>query len=93
VKVRALGVRHGLKVLLHMGSPRLRIEKSAIGIPAVAVGWLSHRVVRATYAVYSTVSSSSTLMTVPTHGSTGLRGIVTLTSHLSRPWAIDMRPQ
>jgi hypothetical protein len=31
-------------------------------------------------------------MTVAIHGSIGLRGITTLTSHLSWPWAIDMRP-
>jgi hypothetical protein len=44
---------------------------------------LSHKEVSATCAVYSMVSSSSTPMTVAIHGSIGLRGITTLTSHLS----------
>jgi hypothetical protein len=51
---------------------------------------VSHREVSVTCAVCSTVSSSLTLMTVAIHGSIGLRGITTWTSHLSWPWAIDM---
>jgi hypothetical protein len=77
----------------HTGSSWLRIGKSVIGIVAVSARRVSHREVSATCAVCSTVSSSSTPMTVVIHGSIGLRGITTLTSHLSWPWVIDMRPR
>jgi hypothetical protein len=69
----------------------LRIGNRAIGIMTVSTRQLSHKEVSATWAVCSMVSSSSTPMTVVIHGSVGLRGITTLTSHLSWPWAIDMR--
>jgi hypothetical protein len=91
MEVRALRVGHDLKALLPHRIPWLQIGKSVIGIATVAARRLSHTEVRVTCVVCLMVSSSSLLMTVPIHGSSGLRGIITLTSHLSRPWAIDMR--
>jgi hypothetical protein len=66
------------------------IGKSVIGITTVSTRRLPHKEVRVTCAVCLTVSSTSVSMAVALHGSTGLRGMVTLTSHWSRPWAIDM---
>jgi hypothetical protein len=39
-------------------------------------------------AIISTPVSGSLLMTDPNHGSMGSKGIITLTSHLSEPWAM-----
>jgi hypothetical protein len=90
VEVRALGVGHGLKMLLPHRILLVTNQKSAIGITAVSARRLSHKEVSATCAVCSTVSLSSTPMMVAIHGSVRLRGITMLTSHLSWPWAIDM---
>jgi hypothetical protein len=68
----------------HTGFSIFRIRKSVMGITAVETRQLSYREVSATSAVCSMVVSSSMLMMVPVHGSAGLRGIITLVSHMSR---------
>jgi uncharacterized protein YjlB len=90
MEVRALEVGHGLKVLLPYGIPLMMNQEEhdwhLRGSGKAGLTWE----VSATCAACSTVSSSSVPMTVPIHGSIGLRGIITRTSHLSMPWAIEM---
>jgi hypothetical protein len=62
-----------------------------IGSVAIVVRRPSHREVRAMCAILSTLVSGSLSMIDPDHGSVGLKGIITLTSHLSKPWAMDSR--
>jgi hypothetical protein len=73
----------------HTRFSRLQIGKSVIGIEAVAARRLSYREVSATCAVYKMVVSGSLPMTVPIHATIGSKDIVTLTSHTSRPRALD----
>jgi hypothetical protein len=87
VEVRTLRVEYGIKALLPHGVPLIANRKEVIGITVVSARQLPHKEVRATCVVYSMVSSSSTLMTDAIHGSVGLRGMVTLTSHCSMLWA------
>jgi hypothetical protein len=63
----------------------------AIGSAAVAAWRSSHMEVRTMCAIISTSVSGSLPMMDPDHGSVGLKGTVTLTSHLSKPWAMDSR--
>jgi hypothetical protein len=62
-----------------------------IGSAAIAVRQLSHREVRVACAIISMAVLGSLPMTDPNHGSVGSKGIVTLTSHTSKPWALDNR--
>jgi hypothetical protein len=62
-----------------------------IGSAAIAARRSSHREVRAMCAIISTPVWGSLPMMDPDHGSEGLKGIIMLTSHLSKPWAMDSR--
>jgi hypothetical protein len=71
VKVRALEVKHGLKVLLPYGVLLIRIRRSAIYSAAVEARRFSHREVRAMCAIISTPVLGSLPMTDPDHSSVG----------------------
>jgi hypothetical protein len=75
----------------HAGFTSFRIRRSAMGIAAVAVRQLSRKEVSATNAVCSTVVSGSLPTTTPINGSIGLRDMVTLISHTSKPSTMDKR--
>jgi hypothetical protein len=49
----------------------------------------SHREVRAMWSIISMLVSGALPMMDLDHGSVGSKGIIMLTSHLSRPWAMD----
>jgi hypothetical protein len=91
MEVRAHEVGHNLKVLLPYGVLLiLNREKRnrqfySSGEAVLAQG------VRAMCAIISTPVSGSLPMMDPDHGSVGSKGIVTLSSHLSKPWAMDSR--
>jgi hypothetical protein len=90
VEVRALEVGHGLKALLPY-RVLLILRRNAIGSATVATMWSSHREVRAMCAIISTLVSGSLPMTDPNPSFVGLKGIVTLSSHLSKSWVLDSR--
>jgi hypothetical protein len=67
-----------------------------MGIVVVVARRLSHWEVSATCAICSMVVSSLLLTTVLVYGSSGLRGlrgIIMLVSHMSRPSTMDKRQQ
>jgi hypothetical protein len=57
---------------------------------AVAVRRSSHMEVRAMCGIISTPVSGLLPIMDPDHGSVGSKGIVTLTSHLSKPWTLEL---
>jgi hypothetical protein len=90
IEVGALEVRHGLKVLLPHGIFLiLNKERHDRHYYSSSEAVLTHKEVSAMCAVSLMVVSGSLPMMVPIHGSVGLRDIVTLVSHMSRPSAID----
>jgi hypothetical protein len=91
--VGALDVRHDLKMLLTYGVLLILNWENVIDNAAVVVTRLSHRELSAICAIFSTVVSGSLMTMEPNHYSLGSKGIVTLTSHTSKPWAIDRRWQ
>jgi hypothetical protein len=62
-----------------------------MGIAAVAVRRLSHKEVSAMNVVCSIVMSGSLPTTVPVHDFVGLRGMVMLVLHTSKPLTVDKR--
>jgi hypothetical protein len=55
----------------------------------MAMRWSSHREVRVMCAIISMLVLGSLPMTDLDHGSVGSKGIITLTSHLSKLWTLD----
>jgi hypothetical protein len=68
----------------HTGFSWFQIGGSGIGTAAIAVRRSSHREVTVMCAILSTLVSGSLPVTDPDHGSVGSKGIITLTSHLSK---------
>jgi hypothetical protein len=62
-----------------------------MGSAPVAARRSSHREERAMCAIISTPVLGSLPMTDPDYGSMGSKVIITLISHLSKPWALDSR--
>jgi hypothetical protein len=93
MEVRALKVGHGLKALLPYGvllipNQEQRDRKCCYSSEAVlAQGGESDLCYHLDAGVGLTTKMN------PDHGSMWSKGIITLTSHLSKPWTLDTRHQ
>jgi hypothetical protein len=80
VEVRALEVEHGLKALLPYGVLLIPNQEKR-----------DRQCCYRSEAVLTQGGEGDVLMTDPDHDSVGSKGIITLTSHLSKPWAMGSR--
>jgi hypothetical protein len=89
VEVRALEVGHSRKTLLPYGvlliPDQKKRDRQCGGSGAVVLTQRGE----AMCAIISMPVSGSLSMTDPDHGLTGSKGIITLTSHLSKSWTLD----
>jgi hypothetical protein len=92
MEVRALEVGHGREMLLPYGVLLIPNQKER-DRQCGCSGRSSDREVRAMCAIISLPVSGSLSMTDPDHGLAGSKGIVTLTSHLSKSWTLDSQQQ
>jgi hypothetical protein len=93
VEVRALEVGHGLKmllpyrVLLILNREKRDRQCCSSGEAVLSQGGESH------VRHQLNAMSGSPPMMDPDHGSMGTKGVITLISHWSMPWAVDSRQQ
>jgi hypothetical protein len=87
VEVRALEVGHGLKTLLPHGVLLIQNWEKRDRQCCCSGKAVSHKEVRVMCTISSTPVLGLLPMMDPNHGYVGSKGIITLTSHWSMPWA------